>query len=121
MLLDLWINKRLFAGPKSPIENCKMSQTKRLDHARAYGVFGLLLAIMAFFSSLGVFISLLSMWVEWWVYIMVAVGYMARRDLKDLGGYSPFYQGAAVISLGCSPLTLLILAGLFYLALSSVR
>ena len=106
-----------------------MSQTKRLDHARVYSVFGLLLAIMAFFSSLGVFISLLSMWVEWWVYIMIAViaaisfvlGYMARRDLKDLGGYSPFYQGAAVISLGCSPLTLLILAGLFYLALSSVR
>ena len=84
---------------------------------------------MAFFSSLGVFISLLSIWVEWWVYITVAaiaaisfvLAYMARRDLKDLGGYSPFYQGAAVISLGCSPLTLLILAGVFYLALSSVR
>lgn len=109
--------------------NGKMNQSERFDRARAYSVFGLLLAVMAFFSSLGVFISLWSIWVEWWVYILIAaiaavsfvLGYIARRDLRDLGGYSPFYQGAAVISLGCSPLTLLLLAAFFYLALSSLR
>jgi amino acid transporter len=105
-----------------------MNQTKRLANAKVYSVFGVLLAIAAFFSSLGVFISLWSVWVEWWVYIVIAAiaiagfltGYIARRDLKDLDAYSPLYQGAAVISLGCSPLTLLILASLFFLALSSV-
>ena len=108
-----------------------MNQTERLDRAKVYSVLSALLAIVGFLSALGVFISLLSTWVALWVYLIIAAlavasfvtGYIARRDLIDLGVYkhSNFYQGAAVISLGCSPLTLLILAGLLYLALASVR
>lgn len=108
-----------------------MNQTEGLADAKVNSVVGALLAIVAFFSSLGVFISLWSIWVEWWVYLIVAtiavasfiIGYIARRNLIQLGVYkhSNFYQGTAVISLGCGPLTLLIVAGLFYLAVSPVR
>ena len=78
-----------------------------------------------------VMIVSISTWVALWVYLIIAalavasfvLGYIARRDLIDLGVYkqSNFYQGAAVISLGCSPFTLLMLAGLLYLPLASLR
>ena len=108
-----------------------MNQTEGLADAKVNSVVGALLAIVAFFSSPGVFISLWSIWVEWWVYLIVAtiavasfiIGYIAGRNLIQFGVYkhSNFYQGTAVISLGCGPLTLLIVAGLFYLAVSPVR
>jgi hypothetical protein len=108
-----------------------MNQTEGLAGAKVNSVVGALLAIVAFFSSLGVFISLWSIWVEWWVYLIVAtiavagfiLGYIARRHLIQFGVYnhSNFYQGTAAISLGCSTLALLILVSLFYLAVSSVR
>lgn len=108
-----------------------MDQREGPADAKVNSVVGALLAIVAFFSSLGVFIRLWSVWVEWWVYLIVAtiaiasfiMGYIARRNLIQSGVYkqSNFYQGAVMISLGCSPLTLLLLAGLFYLAVSSVR
>lgn len=96
-----------------------MDQTERLDNAKRVSIVSALFALVGFFLSLSIWMIMLSAWPAWWLYLITialavgsfVAGYKARRDLIDLGVYqhSNFYQGTAVISLGCSPTALLLL------------